>query len=124
MIPFLQLIFFCKVISIVENWPTVEPHQSLPKTAYWNTEILQHCIIMRDPGKFILYYMVQDNPDDNTSIFNLVNIGYDQRYLLGSHREEIIALAKLPIHDGHVHTILAYHDPKDDLTNLIVYLEA
>ena len=73
---------------------------------------------MHDPGKFILYYMVQDNPDDNTSIFNLVNIGYDQRYLLGSHREEIIALAKLPIHDGHVQTILAYHDPKYDCDKL------
>ena len=73
---------------------------------------------MRNPGKFILYYMVQEIPNDNTSVLNLVNIGYDQRYLVGSHNEEIIALAKLPIHDGHVHTILAYHDPADDCDKL------
>ena len=62
--------------------------------------------------------MMQETPDDNSSTLNLVNIGYDQRYLHGNHKEEIIALAKLPIHDGHVHTMIAYHDPEDDCEKL------
>ena len=76
--------------------------ESLPKEAYWTTELLRYYVEKRFPGMYNWYYLIQEDDDDPRfnkhikSRVHLVNISFQQKTDANYADRQIICLLKIP----------------------------
>ena len=90
---------------------------SLPKEAYWTTELIYYYVEKRYPGLYNFYYLIQEQDDDPRfnkhlkSRVHLVNISFQQTIDIYDSNRQTICLLKISGSE-HVHSVVGYFDIK------------
>ena len=104
--------------------------ESLPKEAYWTTELLHYYVEKRFPGMYNWYYLIQEDDDDPRynkhvkSRVHLVNISFQQKTDVNYADRQIICLLKIPGKE-HVFSVVGYYNQRtgeNDLRSALRFL--
>jgi hypothetical protein len=100
---------------------------SLPKEAYWTTELLHYYIEKRYERRYNFFYFIQEQDEDPRfnkhlkSRVHLVNISFQRKTDFYDAKKQTICLIKIPGKE-HVYSIVGYSDQKtgeNDLESVV-----